>query len=66
MVLAFDTDLRRMVGDARDARTQPRSLDLALARMGFSPRRAPLPGWRWPPSWSGRERDDAAPDWRPV
>ncbi len=46
-------------------RRQPRSLDLALRRMGFrdqaeaSLRRGPLATWQ-------RRPEDPAPDWRPL
>ncbi len=46
-------------------RRQPRSLDLALRRMGFrdqaeaSLRRAPFATWQ-------RRPEDPAPDWRPL
>jgi hypothetical protein len=45
---------------------RPRSLDLALARMGFRPRGEAQPRWRWPATFSRSARDEIAADWRPL
>lgn len=62
MVLDLDRRLRLSTADTAET-PRPRSLALALARMGFRPAvdqtRLPVR------SWHG-DRDDPAPDWQPV
>lgn len=63
MILAIDTRYARA---DTDERPQPRSLALALERMGFRPMPNPRPSARWPAVWPRRRRDDASTDWRPL
>lgn len=65
MVLALDPHPMQQRADSAES-PRPRSLDLALARMGFRPRTEAQPRWRRPATWSRRERDEIAADWRPV
>lgn len=65
MMLTLDHHEVRVSSDTDEAR-HPRSLDLALRRMGFAARSRRESAPRWPRTWSRSERNDAAPDWRPL
>lgn len=65
MVLDIDRSRARIAPDTGET-PRPRSLELALARLGFAttPDRSPPP--RWSRTWTRCERDDLVRDWRPL
>lgn len=65
MLMCIDHSRPRIDADTNEV-PRPRSVDLALHRLGFAVRPDRDPAPRWPRSWSRRERDDAALDWRPL
>jgi hypothetical protein len=65
MMLNIDHARARIDADTNES-PRPRSLDLALLRLGFMPRPDRDPALRGPRTWSRRDRDEAAVDWRPV
>lgn len=65
MMLVLDTPASHIVSDAIET-PRPRSLDLALCRMGFARRFDTDSMPRWPCTWSRPQRDESAFEWRPV
>lgn len=65
MMLTLDPLESRIVADAIGA-PRPRSLDLALRRMGFARRFDSDSTPRWPCTWSRPQRDESAIEWRPL
>ncbi len=65
MLMTIDPTRPRIEADTNEV-PRPRSMALALHRLGFARRPDCDPVPRWPRTWSRRERDDAALDWRPL
>lgn len=65
MMLVLDRTDSRLAADAAET-PRPRSLDLALRRMGFTRCIDPDLNPRWPCTWSRPQRDESAFDWRPL
>ena len=65
MLMNIDQSRPRIDADTNEV-PRPRSIDLALRRLGFAARPDRDPATRWPRAWSRRERDEAAADWRPL